>query len=171
MVRTKGSGGSRSRPSITVSTLFIALGGNGTTQLLKQFRHAAQMLLAHRIENVFLFHVVLLHHDQQGFGIARVVFGIARGQGILGSGEQLAHLRMLGAHHLGRPRAHAGAFFESRKEDRFLGGKMPLHGLLEAGKRLAGVVPGRRSDGLLGGDETVVAAAMVVGHQFSECAH
>ena len=56
---------------------------------------AAQAQVAHRVQDVLFLHVVLLHHDQEGFGLAGEVVGVLLVEGVLEGGQGVAQPEVL----------------------------------------------------------------------------
>ena len=71
--------------------------------------------------------------------------------------EQAAHLRVLEAHHLGRPAGHAGRCLEGREQHFLFGGEMRLHLALEAAEPATAFRPASFLGQCLGLGEQVVA--------------
>ena len=116
---------------------------------------AAQRLVGHAVQDLFFFQVVLLDQHQQRLREAEVTVGVVFRDVLRHFLEQVAHLRVFQAHHLGRA-VRPDHLLERGEQDALLDLKVKLGGADKFGKkpiRLAPVAPGNGAFGL--GEEIV----------------
>jgi hypothetical protein len=132
---------------------------------------AAERLVHERVEDLFLLHVVLLHEQVEGLGEAEKLVGVVGGRGRGEALEEVAHLGVLRAHHLGRARGHPGVALERREQGLFLDREVALHRRTVGRKvaRRAQPVAFRRV--LFRSGEPLVAGAVIAGHRLADAGH